>query len=93
MYCLCPLLEPEAQSSEDVGRVLLNLAKMYLEDHNHEHKRQVPFNFGSSVESQEVLEGVRTHPTGWGGIFDKMRDILPPLPPRRSQSATQGEEL
>lgn len=48
------MLAPEAQSSEDVAQVLVNLAKMHLEDG--EHKRVVPFNFGSSADSQRVVE-------------------------------------
>merc|ERR1719359_2082356 len=50
------MLAPEAQSSEDVAQVLLNLAKVHLEDAEHDHKRLVPFNFGSSSDSQKIIE-------------------------------------
>lgn len=43
----------------------------------------VPFNVGSSYDSQKVLEEVRVHPTGWGGIYSTIFRSLPPLPPVR----------
>ena len=115
------MLAPEAQSSEDVAQVLVNLAKMHLEVslfnersymiipefvyfllalfsclhvctlQDGEHKRVVPFNFGSSADSQRVVEEVRTHPTGWGGIFDQMKAAIPPL--KRSSPFPKHGEL
>ena len=52
---------PEAQSSEDVARVVLNIVKLRLQSTN---LRDTPFNFGSSRDSQAVIESVRLHPTG-----------------------------
>jgi len=44
----------------------------------------VPFNVGSSYDSQKVLEEVRVHPTGWGGLYSTIFKSLPPLPPPSS---------
>lgn len=48
----------------------------------------VPFNIGSSYDSQKLLEEVRVNPTGWGGIYSDIFASLPPLP-----STTPREEL
>ena len=56
-----------------------------------EHKRLVPFNFGSSRESQRIVEEVRKHPTGWGGMFDQMKAAIPPM--KRSSPAPKHSEL
>jgi short-subunit dehydrogenase len=66
----------EAQSSEDVARVVLNIVKLRFES---KVLREVPFNFGSSRDSQAVIESVRTNPTGWGGVYDLIAQTVPAL--------------
>ena len=43
------------------SQVVVNLAKIKLEA---SYPQQVPFNFGSSRESQALLEAVKKYPTG-----------------------------
>eukprot|EP01039_Chlorochromonas_danica_P006289 gene6288-6935_t len=68
---------PSAQSSEEIGTLLVNLAELQSKA---KHVTDVPFNVGSNHDSQKVIEEVRKHPTGWGGIFTNVLQSLPPLP-------------
>jgi NADP-dependent 3-hydroxy acid dehydrogenase YdfG len=68
---------PEAQTAEDVAKVLTNLIHMKL---TATRMTDVPFNIGSSYDSQRLLEEVKKFPTGWGGIYNEITKILPPLP-------------
>jgi hypothetical protein len=40
----------------------------------------VPFNIGSSLDSQRLLEEVKRNPTGWGGIYNEIMKNIPSLP-------------
>jgi len=67
----------EAQDSEDVANVIVHLAVMKLASRRIE---DIPFNIGTSTNSQAVLEAVRKQPTGWGGMYTNLLRSVPPLP-------------
>jgi len=67
----------EAQDSEDVANVIVHLAVMKLASRRIE---DIPFNIGTSMNSQAVLEAVRKQPTGWGGMYANLLKSVPPLP-------------
>eukprot|EP01036_Dinobryon_divergens_P022788 gene22787-31083_t len=69
---------PEAQTSENVARLIVNIAIIRT---TAKRLTDVPFNIGSSYDSQKLLEEVRVRPTGWGGIYSDIFGSLPPLPP------------
>lgn len=79
---------PEAQTAEDLGRIIVNLAHLKL---GSTRMTDVPFNIGSSYDSQSLLEAVRKHPTGWGGVYSDIAKILPPLPEETSSSEKKEE--
>ena len=63
-----------AQSSEEVANLLVDLACKYLED----PIKPVPFNTGSCETSQKILEDLKRHPTGWGGTtFENIKNFVP----------------
>lgn len=68
---------PQSQASEDVARLFVSLVSLKLKAKG---VSEVPFNIGSSYDSQKVLEGVRKFPTGWGGIYYDLIKSMPPLP-------------
>jgi hypothetical protein len=51
----------EGHSSEEVAQVVTNIALLKLEA---TYPQQVPFNFGTSKESQNLLQSVKKFPTG-----------------------------
>ena len=66
--------DDNAQSSEDVATVLVNLAREYLKDPT----QPVPFNTGSCDASQKILEDLRRYPTGWGGrTYENIKKFVP----------------
>lgn len=79
---------PEAQTGVDVAQVLTNLIHLKLRS---TRMTDIPFNIGSSYDSQKLLEEVRRYPTGWGGLYHDITRILPPLP--QEEPEAQREEL
>lgn len=67
---------PEAQTSEELAHVLVNLVTLKLQA---KRITDVPFNIGSNKDSQNLIEQVRKQPTGWGGIFNDILQVVPPL--------------
>eukprot|EP01040_Poterioochromonas_malhamensis_P006748 gene6748-7271_t len=80
------MASPEAQSSEDIAKVINNLIHLKLRS---TRMTDIPFNIGSGYDSQKLLEEVRLHPTGWGGVYSEITKILPPLP----EESLNKEEL
>jgi short-subunit dehydrogenase len=66
----------EAQSSEEVAQVLVNLVEKKLVA---TALTDVPFNVGPGPASQSLIEGLRVHPTGWGGLYSTYLNSVPPL--------------
>lgn len=66
----------EAQTSEDLAHVLVNLVNL-----KQQSKRitDIPFNIGSNKDSQNLIEQVRKQPTGWGGIYNDILKVVPNL--------------
>jgi NAD(P)-dependent dehydrogenase (short-subunit alcohol dehydrogenase family) len=73
---------PEAKTSEEVAMVVANVAQL---KHDLSNLHDVPFNVGSSPESQAILEEFRKHPTGWGGTFTTMLKAMPKLGPKKHE--------
>lgn len=71
------LRSPEAQSGEDIARLISNLLHMKSAA---TRITDVPFNIGSSLDSQRLLEEVKRNPTGWGGIYNEIMKNIPSLP-------------
>jgi hypothetical protein len=80
----------EGQSSEDVARVISNLIILKRQA---KHLIEVPFNIGTSPESQSVLEQVRKQPTGWGGLYNNILASVPPLPEFSAAPGASKDEL
>ena len=84
----------EVQKADDVGMVIVNIAKLGLDT---DHIEEVPFNTGTSRHSMAILDHVRQHPTGWGGMFSALLARMPRLQdvPDELKSAQQPwiEEL
>lgn len=78
---------PEAQTSQEIGQLLVNLATLKA---NSKRITDIPFNIGSNLDSQKILEEVRVHPTGWGGIYSEIISRVPPLP-KNAEKAGRSE--
>jgi NAD(P)-dependent dehydrogenase (short-subunit alcohol dehydrogenase family) len=76
---------PDAQPAAEIGHLLANLLTLRL---NAKRLTDVPFNIGSTHDSQRLLEEVRVNPTGWGGVYSEIFKSLPPLP-----APTEASEL
>jgi NAD(P)-dependent dehydrogenase (short-subunit alcohol dehydrogenase family) len=68
---------PEAQTGDDIAKVLTNLVHLKTTS---TRMTDIPFNIGSSYDSQRLLEEVKKFPTGWGGIYNEITKMLPTLP-------------
>ena len=66
----------EGQPSEEVAALVVSIAAMKL---NATEFTDIPFNIGTSEDTQNLLADVRKQPTGWGGIHSKILGSLPPL--------------
>jgi hypothetical protein len=53
----------------------------------------VPFNIGSSYDSQKLLEEVRVNPTGWGGLYSEILRGVPMLPSNKKAVEGKKDEL
>ena len=71
------MASPEAQTAEDVAVIVHHLAVIKFEGPG--RATDVPFNMGTSPESQRVLEDIRVNPTGWGGLYSELLKHMPPL--------------
>lgn len=82
---------PDGQTAEEVGRLLVNLASMKFRQHGPPVRlTDLPFNIGSSYDSQRLLEQVLVQPTGWGdGVYNQILDSVPPL----SEASNKKDEL
>jgi NADP-dependent 3-hydroxy acid dehydrogenase YdfG len=77
----------EAQNPQDCAQVVVGVALLKLD--SGKRIEDIPFNIGSNRESQMVIEAVRKHPTGWGGMYSNLLDSIPALP----ASKRGGDEL
>jgi NADP-dependent 3-hydroxy acid dehydrogenase YdfG len=68
---------PDAQTSDQLADHIVAIMEMRLKA---KRLTDVPFNIGSTMDSQEILEDVRVNPTGWGGIYNEILKGVPPLP-------------
>ncbi len=74
------MVAPDAQSSDSVAEVLLGLVeKRLLLKNTDADLTSIPFNIGTNSVSQGLLQDIRKFPTGWGGIFTKLMESIPPL--------------
>ncbi len=74
------MVAPDAQSSDSVAEVLLGLVeKRLLLKNTDTDLTSIPFNIGTNSVSQGLLQDIRKFPTGWGGIFTKLMESIPPL--------------
>jgi len=64
----------EAIDPDAVGMIVVNLAKIGQE---RRHVTDVPFNIGTSRQSMAILEHLRKHPTGWGGMYTGLLERMP----------------
>ncbi len=76
------------QSSEEVAHLIVKLAALKLAT---KRLTDVPFNIGSSLDSQHLLEEVRVNPTGWGGLHNEILQSLPPLVANRPPVVAREE--
>lgn len=67
---------PEGQTGGDVAKLLVNIAGLKIKA---KRLTDVPFNIGSSMDSQKILEEVKKQPTGWGGLYYEILQGLPRL--------------
>lgn len=82
----------EAQSAESVAEIVHHLAVLKYEGRG--RITDVPFNIGTSQESQKVIEDVRVNPTGWGGIYSQLLANMPILEDEDTMDiSTPSEEL
>jgi NADP-dependent 3-hydroxy acid dehydrogenase YdfG len=80
----------EGQKTEEISRLLNNL--IILKTHA-KHLVDIPFNIGSSVDSQKLIEEIRKQPTAWGGIYNEILKSVPPLPkPSEVEDEDEDEE-
>ncbi len=80
----------EAQSSEEFAHVLVNIVNLKLAS---KRITDVPFNIGSNRESQSLLEQVKKLPTGWGGLYNEILQIMPPVKETLHSISSQKEEM
>jgi len=66
----------EAQSSESVAEIIVNLVLQKLDNPD---MTKIPFNMGTSKQSQKLLESVRVVPSGWGDIQRRLLTYIEPL--------------
>lgn len=81
---------PDAQSSEEFAHVLVNLVNLKLAA---KRVTDVPFNIGSNRDSQSLLEQVKKIPTGWGGLYNDILKVIPPVRETLESIASHSEEL
>ena len=67
----------DTQSVDDVALVLNNLVHIKLTARK---VSDVPFNIGTNLASQKIIETVRRDPIGWGEISKNLLLSMPPLP-------------
>lgn len=79
----------EAQSPEQVAGIVLTLTSMKFSGPG--RATDVPFNIGTSPDSQRVLEAVKLHPTGWGGLYNGLLANLPTLVEQPGPEASRDE--
>ena len=79
----------EAQTAQSVGVIVHHLALRKFID-GRGRITDVPFNMGTSPESQKIIEDVRVNPTGWGGAYTRLLANLPPM--QQHQKEEGGEE-
>ena len=72
------------QSSESVAEHIRALIDMRF---SARRITDVPFNIGSNMDSQEILQEVRVNPTGWGGLYHDILAGMPPLKPTKASSS------
>ncbi len=70
----------DTQSVDDVAMVVSNLVHMKLMA---KKVSDVPFNIGTNLASQKIIETVRKDPIGWGEISKNLLINMPPLPDRK----------
>jgi NAD(P)-dependent dehydrogenase (short-subunit alcohol dehydrogenase family) len=66
----------EAQTVLEVAKVIVNQAVLKGSMKNIE---DIPFNMGTSVDSQKVIDRVRVNPSGWGGIYSDTLKMVPSM--------------
>jgi len=81
----------EAQTAQSVGVIVHHLALRKFVD-GRGRITDVPFNMGTSPESQKVIEDVRVNPTGWGGAYTRLLANLPPMHHNGGEEERGGEE-
>eukprot|EP00602_Paraphysomonas_sp_CaronLab_P000829 CAMPEP_0185029196 /NCGR_PEP_ID=MMETSP1103-20130426/15352_1 /TAXON_ID=36769 /ORGANISM="Paraphysomonas bandaiensis, Strain Caron Lab Isolate" /LENGTH=270 /DNA_ID=CAMNT_0027563851 /DNA_START=192 /DNA_END=1004 /DNA_ORIENTATION=+ len=77
----------EGQSSEEVARVVVNVAILGQEA---KKPSDVPLNIGTNHKTQALIDTVKRHPTGWGGLYSDIMLNMPPLT-HTDETALQDE--
>lgn len=80
----------EAQTSEDFAHVLVNIVNLKLAS---KRVTDVPFNIGSNRDSQALLEQVKKLPTGWGGLYNDILKVIPPVKETLESISRRIDEL
>jgi len=82
----------EAVDADTVGMIVVNVAKIGLE---RRHVVDVPFNVGTNRQSMAILEHLRHHPTGWGGMYTGLLERMPSIKdvPKESSKKSGSDEL
>lgn len=78
-------IDQGGQSSDELARLIVNVATLKLKT---KRLTDVPFNIGSTFNSQQILQEVRKLPTGWGGLYNEILQSVPPL-----QIAAPAEDI
>lgn len=81
---------PEAVDADTVGMIVVNLAKMGVE---RRFPQDVPFNVGTSRQSMAILDHLRKHPTGWGGMYSGLLERMPSITDVPSKEPSAADEL
>lgn len=79
----------EAVDPDTVGMIVVNVAKIGLE---RRHVVDVPFNVGTNRQSMAILEHLRHHPTGWGGMYTGLLERMPSIKDVPKEAKTSGSE-
>lgn len=66
-----------AQESDEIAALLVQLAEKRFQQSTEKPVQDIPFNIGSGAQSNALLTALRTHPTGWGGIYDTILASIP----------------
>eukprot|EP01034_Spumella_vulgaris_P027337 gene27337-34040_t len=83
---------PEGQSSDDLAKLVVNVATMKLRPRA--RLTDIPFNIGSTYDSQHLLEQIRVQPTGWGdGVYNQILQSVPPLSSVSVKKDSSRDEL